>query len=1767
MFGLIYNYMLICCWVGAMQEVDLLGSGNLDGTDEADRGAERNNKVMGQKGEAVLLSSNAGDREEKRFSIPAETNGSTLNPIQDQPEVSNVCSDNRVLPFSTEQVEGLGENVEQDAEVVPEAFGKSVPSNDAVVVASFVAENCDSMEKCDDISRVDALLSGEEEGSREQAVSPENFVSGRDIYETECNHGLDVLKRQLYVANVAKECLQMQLAEHADLQVVFERHSEVLYGDVSKLRSLVKETQEINENISGELAYCKSELNTLYLEKEEFRLQFLSGKEEIKELSAQCCQLLNKLKESENKVAYLLTANNELQMSHNSAESETQKIKASASDLNLKLEKFELEASDLSNELAECRGLLSDLQIENANLTERCNLALAEKEKLEKEKDDFAGVNVKISTDLLEHKERVANVLKSQAHLEVKLKETLTWIDSLSEENIYLSTLLEVHNCNLKELDTRYCELFALQRSAICQLQNSDLLSEVAYKSGEEEFPPSSRVDDIDHTCDLTREYAKTGGILDPSYNQRLGSFDKLASFKGHLEKGRKILVKLEKAVQLMQSHSDITNRPMNKTGASGVSKLIQAFESKVQQDEIGTEESLLSEERFLISSKSARELISSLGNTFEQFSLDISETNKIIDDMSQSKSSMTAALRNLETEYESKFVQTDQLVARIGVLVHDMAKFQEKLDALQIQIDGLQLNCSDVTDSLFNQTDLLENIVNETVSLLDQDREYLLSSIFCRIEKLNASIRLLVSPSSPGDLVANASSSTSVDAAVKMIESLCAAFEAAYTDSERIHLLYKELDERFIEADGKSREAIEMLDGMCKNLENLVHDFWRQDAEEIKEESKKEKSLDVTPSKFEILINQLRVLLNEKQHLDSLRKELESEMMKRKDELTEVKQRCSLLSEKLDENESKKCDVGPIEKVIKIIQAEVQIEKGLIREDLPPLVQLENLIAFLLLRYKEAAEQIAKSVSFLKEVTATSDVPSDYWLGPLHVLLKQECDSNLMKLNELQEEVCQLSAIVLQKEDEAFMLKETMAKVEESLEVSRSELLAKTSELEQSDQKLSSVREKLSLAVSKGKGLIVQRDGLKQSLMEKSSELDKMLQDMQLKDERLRETESKLKIYSEAGERIEALESELSYIRNSATALRESFLLKDSVLQRIEEVLEDLALSEPFHSKDVIEKIEWLARLASGTSLPLTDWNNHTSVEGSYPNSGYPGINSWREDSQVASEQVGLDAVQKKYEELERKYYGLAEHNEMLEQSLLERNSLVQRWEETLNKIDFPDELGSMEPEIQIEWLGKALIDAHHERDYWHLKVDELESSLGLLIAEVNESKKKLYDVNENFVTVSHEKDILSRKLDEHAQMHETLLKKMTQLELDKETMLNEVVLLQEKLSQSSNNYHLMVNEVTELSRMISDILPDHEKENIVYSNNVSDDLRLSLSALINRYTALSNEKPIEDHDIQNPEEVVTDKEVEVATIEVEQEKYSFKTELDEALNKLALITEEKSVIQEKYQSLVVEFATIRTEKDELQELFSQEEQKSASAREKLNIAVRKGKGLVQQRDTLKQSIEEMSAEIDRLKHELDQKNNDLFTISSKVVAMESDNSFLRNNLRQTEFEAEKLKKASELLLAELNEVHERADNLQDELEKAKGDVHELSRQKDSLEAERIDMVSNLDLFRNHQSSHLLEIKTFVEHLRKECFDLSDMLANSISKDGKILDNVEASMEAFWKQIAGTQNFPFSHLPSSAPILEKKVIFYSFVPFCSIYSKFFHFRLIRLII
>jgi golgin subfamily B member 1 len=80
-----------------------------------------------------------------------------------------------------------------------------------------------------------------------------------------------------------------------------------------------------------------------------------------------------------------------------------------------------------------------------------------------------------------------------------------------------------------------------------------------------------------------------------------------------------------------------------------------------------------------------------------------------------------------------------------------------------------------------------------------------------------------------------------------------------------------------------------------------------------------------------------------------------------------------------------------------------------------------------------------------------------------------------------------------------------------------------------------------------------------------------------------------------------EALESELSYIRNSATGYSSKVPISSQRLCSSENrrKSEDLDLPEQFHSRDIVEKIELLSKMADGTSFTLPDGDKRSSVDG----------------------------------------------------------------------------------------------------------------------------------------------------------------------------------------------------------------------------------------------------------------------------------------------------------------------------------------------------------------------------------------------------------------------------------------------------------------------------------------------------------------------------------------------------------------------------------------
>jgi len=74
-------------------------------------------------------------------------------------------------------------------------------------------------------------------------------------------------------------------------------------------------------------------------------------------------------------------------------------------------------------------------------------------------------------------------------------------------------------------------------------------------------------------------------------------------------------------------------------------------------------------------------------------------------------------------------------------------------------------------------------------------------------------------------------------------------------------------------------------------------------------------------------------------------------------------------------------------------------------------------------------------------------------------------------------------------------------------------------------------------------------------------------------------------------------------------------------------------------------------------------------------------------------------------------------------------------------------------------------------------------------------------------------------------------------------------------------------------------------------------------------------------------------------------------------------------------------------------------------------------------------------------------------------------------------EQESIKSRRAAELLLAELNEVQERNDSMQEELSKFTYEIQQLSKEKDAAEAEKVEAIShceNLSLVNNEEKKKI---------------------------------------------------------------------------------------------
>ncbi|KVH95693.1 hypothetical protein Ccrd_002256 [Cynara cardunculus var. scolymus] len=167
--------------------------------------------------------------------------------------------------------------------------------------------------------------------------------------------------------------------------------------------------------------------------------------------------------------------------------------------------------------------------------------------------------------------------------------------------------------------------------------------------------------------------------------------------------------------------------------------------------------------------------------------------------------------------------------------------------------------------------------------------------------------------------------------------------------------------------------------------------------------------------------------------------------------------------------------------------------------------------------------------------------------------------------------------------EDEYRKLMEQVDKGRKTIEMLYSEIGKLKGEVEVEKARFSNAKEKLGLAVTRGKSLVQQRDSLRQVIVEKTNELDKCLIELQEK--------------SSALEAAELRKEEMEHAEALANSLKQALLQRDMILEKCEEVLSLSGAAEELQSSDIIDKVTWLSNERSRLALVSLEFQKLTNA------------------------------------------------------------------------------------------------------------------------------------------------------------------------------------------------------------------------------------------------------------------------------------------------------------------------------------------------------------------------------------------------------------------------------------------------------------------------------------------------------------------------------------------------------------------------------------------
>ncbi|XP_077226817.1 TGN-related, localized SYP41 interacting protein isoform X3 [Tasmannia lanceolata] len=535
--------------------------------------------------------------------------------------------------------------------------------------------------------------------------------------------------------------------------------------------------------------------------------------------------------------------------------------------------------------------------------------------------------------------------------------------------------------------------------------------------------------------------------------------------------------------------------------------------------------------------------------------------------------------------------------------------------------------------------------------------------------------------------------------------------------------------------------------------------------------------------------------------------------------------------------------------------------------------------------------------------------------------------------------------------EEENQKLLEELDKMKERLGEANAETIKTKVEIEQAEGKLVIAREKLSMAVTKGKALVQQRDSLRQSLNEKTNELEKCLLELQQK--------------SSALEAAEVTSEELNKSQNLAISLQESLLQRNTIIQKMEEIISEINSPDEVQSMELIDSVRWLVDqknisegiflenrklkdALSSMNLPETVSASELEFQINWLGKSFIQRNA---DIQEIEEVVSKINAHEEIQSMEvvDKVRWLVDQKNISEGILLESNKL----KGALSSIDLPETVLSTELESQIKWLGESFSQAKDDIIKLQDEIIATKDSVASQESSLLEARKEIELLTASLVEDKREKESLQTSLEDLTCKYENLVEKSSQFSSEKDGLMR--VLLEisgsamgdQVVDESSADTHSLIAKCTVKIR---------ERLN-----------RSSASSLVERehFQTLQSLLYVRDQELMLCEKMLEE-------------------DMFDRSDMLSLSNE--------FRRISNEVEATKSERDLLEKDLERAEEKSSLLREKLSMAVKKGKGLIQEREGFKLSLDEKTKEIEKLKFDLQQRESEVIEFKDQIKNFSGD-------------------------------------------------------------------------------------------------------------------------------------------------------------------------------